>query len=741
MFMKTWFLKLKNDVNPSRVYEEFFLTFITHIPYYDLAYKQFDGYIEEGRNPSIIFLARDGLFAGFGRTAQLWTRMQMMGIQKRKEKKERGNLPILPKYLYFPRYFLENIKNEVLTEYLMYHGINDNEDIVFFDTGFVGTIPVGIFKILGNMKAENFDRGMALLSAEHSGRMIKGMSSASRANIVNGIEYSSEKGQNSAIGIIREGDRIRHIAEPLSAESQFLFNIIRYAIETYYILDTLANYNPEEIDGQVEIDKIMRLIKQNPSSFELTNEQIEFLNSNPADLNDEGTDYRVAQILSFIQIREKYQIVSFDFKTIDIIINSGGSSEIFQIIDFFDTESQNYLVLKLISLRDFELLSQKMGYCENLSTKVARALINENQISLLAENLHSFNTLEKEVGIMLIEENFASWVIRHKSKFPGLTINSEVIKMIMDTQQYNAIAENLNDFDGLDASIFEILIENGWASNVFEHLNSFSGLVLDARLLNKVLDYNYEELEEDLRPNMELIIDKFPNNLDTNVAKRLISLGYASAVLGNYYKNFQGLKLNSEIANLIIDSGQEKILLMYLEQEHFDDLDKSVAHKLITIGATYDLASNIGCFRDLDSYTAATLMEHGFSNTFIENLDKFKDLSFLIIVVFFINYVGVGIPEEVSNFAQILRKFQHIFEDDIEIIIQELESLSAFGDFTANMLIDTGQIEYVTDYLYYFRNLSKNTAIKLHNEGKDSNVRDNPKSFNFDVNKLEEYLP
>lgn len=56
------------------------------------------------------------------------------------------------------------------------------------------------------------------------------------------------------------------------------------------------------------------------------------------------------------------------------------------------------------------------------------------------------------------------------------------------------------------------------------------------------------------------------------------------------------------------------------------------------------------------------------------------------------------------------------------------------------MLIDTGLSIFLTDYMYYFRNLSKNTAIKLHNESKDSYVRDNPQSFNFNVDKLEEYL-
>jgi len=47
-------------------------------------------------------------------------------------------------------------------------------------------------------------------------------------------------------GIIRVGDTIRHIAQPMGALSQYLFNITKYAIETHFILTTLANYNPQE---------------------------------------------------------------------------------------------------------------------------------------------------------------------------------------------------------------------------------------------------------------------------------------------------------------------------------------------------------------------------------------------------------------------------------------------------------------------------------------------------------------
>ena len=56
------------------------------------------------------------------------------------------------------------------------------------------------------------------------------------------------------------------------------------------------------------------------------------------------------------------------------------------------------------------------------------------------------------------------------------------------------------------------------------------------------------------------------------------------------------------------------------------------------------------------------------------------------------------------------------------------------------MLIDTGLSIFLTDYMYYFRNLSKKTAIKLHNEGKDWYVKAYPESFNFDVNEFEQMI-
>ncbi len=217
------------------------------IPLYDKLYEEFDGLRETGRNPLEVYLGRDGIYAWLGRRSQDVARRRKMGPQKRKELKRKGEiLEINPKYIVYPRYFRDNIDYQTKREFLEQEGISTSSDPFFYDTGYTGTIPEQIMRIM-DFDEDDIERRIRLLSAQKVNRRVRGVSENARNEIVEYIEHNA-KLEESAEGLLldKETGRIRHVAMATSAEEQFYFLMIKQAISRHYWLQEKLYHKPSE---------------------------------------------------------------------------------------------------------------------------------------------------------------------------------------------------------------------------------------------------------------------------------------------------------------------------------------------------------------------------------------------------------------------------------------------------------------------------------------------------------------
>lgn len=217
------------------------------VPLYDKLYDEFDVLRESGRNPLEVYLGRDGIYAYIGRRAQDVARRRKMGYKKRKELKAKGEiLEIHPKYLVYPRYFRDNLDYETKREFLEHEGISPEADPMFYDTGYTGTIPEQIMRIM-DFDEEEVERRIRLLSARTSGRRVRGVSSNARSEIVEHIEHNA-KLEDSAEGLVvdERSGRIRHIAKPVAPTEQFYFMMIKQAISRHYWVKEQLHHEPSE---------------------------------------------------------------------------------------------------------------------------------------------------------------------------------------------------------------------------------------------------------------------------------------------------------------------------------------------------------------------------------------------------------------------------------------------------------------------------------------------------------------
>lgn len=240
----------------TKILDEGFHRFIkvheVDIPMYDKLYEEMDNYRETGRYPMEVYLGRDGIYAWIGRRTQDLARRRKQGIEGRRKLKEAGEvLEIHPKYLVYPRYFRDNLKYETKRQFLEQEGINPDMDPLFYDTGYTGTIPEQIMKIM-DFDEDDIERRIRLLSAPTVARRVKGIPENARTEIIEYIEHNA-KLEEAAKGLIideRTG-RIRHIAEPTTPEEQFYFMMVKQAISRHYWLKEQLYHEPS---GNINLD-------------------------------------------------------------------------------------------------------------------------------------------------------------------------------------------------------------------------------------------------------------------------------------------------------------------------------------------------------------------------------------------------------------------------------------------------------------------------------------------------------
>lgn len=156
------------------------------IPLYDKLYEEFDNLRETGRYPLEVYLGRDGIYAWVGRRAQDISRRRKLGLEGRRQLKERGEIvEINPQYTVYPRYFRDNLNYETKREFLEQEGISPEADPLFYDTGYTGTIPEQIMRVM-DFSDEDIEKRIRLLSAPSAHRRVKGIAENARSEI---IEY------------------------------------------------------------------------------------------------------------------------------------------------------------------------------------------------------------------------------------------------------------------------------------------------------------------------------------------------------------------------------------------------------------------------------------------------------------------------------------------------------------------------------------------------------------------------
>src|SRR3989338_7953797 len=219
----------------KRGIEAFLKVYEIDITLYDRLYDECDLARGMGSHPMEVYLGRDGIYAWLGRRVQDIARRRSMGPQARKRIKESGKvLEIKQRYLVYPRYMRDRLGYIAKRDYLAQERITPDQDPFFFDTGYTGTIPEDIMKVMG-FTSEEIERRIKLLSATKESRRIRGIGDSARKDIVEYIEGNAQS-ENSAEGLIIDPGtgKIKHIAQPASPKDQFTFQMVRQAIVRHY---------------------------------------------------------------------------------------------------------------------------------------------------------------------------------------------------------------------------------------------------------------------------------------------------------------------------------------------------------------------------------------------------------------------------------------------------------------------------------------------------------------------------
>lgn len=233
-------------------FKEFIAVHEIDIPLYDTLFEEYDNLRKEGRNPFEVYLGRDADYADDSRRAQDVARRRKLGREERVRRKEAGEVVGVQRTrISYPRYFRDRGREESkevkerlaeeLRRFLKDEGIDEGLDLLFFDTGFNGTIAEHIMKVQG-LSEEEIEQRIRLLSAKKENRRVSGLDK----NVIDSIVYLIEdraKKEYSAEGFTRDKKtgKFRHIAMPTSAKEQFHFLMIQQAVTRHYWLKEMSD--------------------------------------------------------------------------------------------------------------------------------------------------------------------------------------------------------------------------------------------------------------------------------------------------------------------------------------------------------------------------------------------------------------------------------------------------------------------------------------------------------------------
>lgn len=230
--------KLANALDEAN--QKFLDVLRTDVPYYDKLFTEWDAKRLGQKDFQEVFLGRDGVYAYIGRRAQIQARKRFAGLEGEEHDTD------MPTYLVYPRDFRDNLTTETKDVYLR-QNIPNPQAAHYYDTGFTGTVPQDIMKVLGLSEAD-WDERIRLLSGTKRDRTVLGLegSENERHQIVNTIEYNV-KNEKTAAGLYQdENDELQPYAEPTYPAERLQFALVQQALHRHYYVKEMEALRGKE---------------------------------------------------------------------------------------------------------------------------------------------------------------------------------------------------------------------------------------------------------------------------------------------------------------------------------------------------------------------------------------------------------------------------------------------------------------------------------------------------------------
>ena len=204
---------------------------------YDRLYKALDALRKgEASDPVEIFAGRDGESGYVGRRSEDVGRRRSMGPKARREAKSLGkDGAVHPKYVVYPRTFIEGLTDEAKKEYLKQRaGVDEDSNLVIFDTGFVGSVPEDIKKVLTGNPPD--PREVQMFSSSQDPRYRVDGLMEDQDDVVERVESIPSREEKAEDLVQEESGEVRHVAKPASPYDQFIFGMVEQAIGRHYYM-------------------------------------------------------------------------------------------------------------------------------------------------------------------------------------------------------------------------------------------------------------------------------------------------------------------------------------------------------------------------------------------------------------------------------------------------------------------------------------------------------------------------
>lgn len=443
---------------------------------------------------------------------------------------------------------------------------------------------------------------------------------------------------------------------------------------------------------------------------------------------------------------------------------------------------------------------------DRLDSNVASKLIAVGEIKAVSERLGQFKKLDSTIATQLIDAGMGSAVISHWMRFTDLN-STEIANRLFDTKQGSIVADNLSHFPNLNnTEIAQKLIDAGQIEAVKRNLKMLNGFTaLSVGIAINLIDagygaevakniYNFHNLDKSVASRLVQIgkgyevasnLNLFNDVDDIQFVSEIIEARQGEAVLSNL-SAFPGLN-RADLLRQLADTEQFKAIAKHLEK--FQDLDNSLADKLIKAGEGASVAPYLSHFKDIDpekiltdlietkqgvavaqnpekfhthsqSDIATRLINAGDAQFVAACLTRFYDLDITIADRLIDAGYSEAVGEKLNSFkvptleiakklidlnkaravARGIRLFKGLDQADIAQRLIDAghswEVVRVLDHFTelshteiAQKLIDAGEVGILISSIHDFKDLSTDIAFKLINAGHSSVLAQNLDHF------------